>query len=51
MNWMNNPLEMDLFAFRRPYSVKYEVHLTGANGKQKKETPLRSLRLGGERLQ
>jgi hypothetical protein len=29
---------MDLFAFRRPCPVKYEVHLTGVNGKQKKIT-------------
>jgi len=36
---------MDLFAFRRPCPVKYEVHLTGVNGKQKKDNPLRSLRL------
>jgi len=42
---------MDLFAFRRPCPVKYEVYLTGVNGRQKKDNPLRSLRLCGELLQ
>jgi hypothetical protein len=42
---------MDLFALRRPCPVKYEVYLTGVNGRQKKDNPLRSLRLCGELLQ
>jgi hypothetical protein len=50
MNYKNNPLEMDLFALRRPCLVKCDVHLAKEQRKAKKDNPLRTLRLCGELL-
>jgi hypothetical protein len=41
---------MDLFAFRRPCPVECGAYSSGVSGKQKKDNPLRSLRLCGELL-
>ncbi len=42
---------MDLFAFRPSCPVECEAYSSGVSGKQKKDNPLRSLRLCGELLQ